>query len=74
MPQSHSSLLVHVIFATKDRIPLLIPAIRAELYAYFAGIAKAESSFAHAMGGIEDHVHLLVTHPEPRPWLRSWKY
>jgi putative transposase len=66
MPQSHSSLLVHIVFATKDRVPFLIPAIRAELYAYFAGIAKAESSFAHAIGGIEDHVHSLVTLPRTK--------
>jgi len=66
MPQSHSSLLVHIIFATKDRLPLLLPFIRKELYAYIAGVAKAESSFAHAIGGIEDHVHLLVTLPRTK--------
>ena len=63
MAQSHSAMLAHLIFSTKNRDPVLRSDIRSELFRYFAGILKSESSTAHAIGGVEDHVHLLVTLP-----------
>jgi len=63
MAQSHSAMLAHLIFSTKNREPILKPEIRFELFRYFTGILKGESSTAHAIGGVEDHVHLLVTLP-----------
>ena len=56
-------MLAHLIFSTKNREPILKPEIRSELFRYFAGILKGEFSVAHAIGGVEDHVHLLVTLP-----------
>jgi hypothetical protein len=38
MPQSLSRILAHLIFSTKNRDPVLIPAIREELHPYLAGI------------------------------------
>lgn len=46
MPSTHSSLHYHLIFSTKDRRPLITKDWRERLHAY--------------LGGIEDHVHLLV--------------
>jgi REP element-mobilizing transposase RayT len=66
MAQSHSSILVHVIFSTKARAPVLAPAVRDELFKYLAGVAKGEGATAHAIGGVEDHVHLLVTLPRTK--------
>jgi hypothetical protein len=38
MPHTYSSLIIHAIFSTKDRRPLLTTAIKEELFAYMGGI------------------------------------
>jgi REP element-mobilizing transposase RayT len=57
---SHTHFLYHIVFATKDRMPLIAAAWEAQLYAYFAGIVKNHNGLLIAIGGIADHVHLLV--------------
>lgn len=59
MPQSLARVLVHVVFSTKHRVPVLTPAIRAELYPYLAGVLNGIGCPSLQVGGIEDHVHLL---------------
>jgi putative transposase len=56
--------LVHIIFSTKDRAPHISPTIAPRLHAYLGGIARNRDCSAIAVGGIEDHVHLLIAiHP-----------
>jgi REP element-mobilizing transposase RayT len=57
---SHTHFLYHIVFATKDRMPLIAAAWEAQHYAYFAGIVKNHNGLLIAIGGIADHVHLLV--------------
>jgi len=52
MPQSLANILVHVIFSTKNRAPLIAPEIEGELYPYLASICHACKSPSHAVGGI----------------------
>jgi putative transposase len=59
MPQSLSCVLVHLIFSTKNRDPVLNPEIRAELHPYLAGVLREDECPALQVGGVEDHVHLL---------------
>ena len=66
MAQSHSSILVHLVFSTKERAPFLIPDIRTELFRYLSGILVGESATPHAIGGVADHVHLLLTLPRTK--------
>jgi REP element-mobilizing transposase RayT len=40
MPQSLSRLIVHIVFSTKARVPILRESIRGELYAYLAGVLR----------------------------------
>ncbi len=61
MAQSLSNVLVHLVFSTKHREPLIDRAIEADLYAYLAGIAKCLGCTTHKIGGIEDHVHVACT-------------
>lgn len=61
MPQSLSSILIHLIFSTKDREPLLTPKIDAELYPYMASIFKAMKSPALIIDGTSDHLHTLFS-------------
>jgi len=53
----------HVVFAVKDRMPLLSTDIRERLYPYLFGIAREHESTLKIAGGTTDHVHLLVSFP-----------
>ena len=70
MSQSLASIVVHLIFSTKQRQRLLVPKIRRDLFLYMAAIAKNESSDVIEIGGVDDHVHLLLTLPRTLPLSR----
>jgi REP element-mobilizing transposase RayT len=60
MSQSLAKILVHTVFSTKDRRPLLRdPSIRAELHRYLGGILANQDCQPIIVGGVEDHVHIL---------------
>ena len=50
--------------------PERLPEIMQELYSYIAGIAHVHESKVHEIGGIEDHVHLLISLPRTLPLSR----
>ncbi len=58
MPQSLSNILLHIVFSTKDRRPLIRPEIEDELYPYLATVAAAVGCPALAVNGTADHVHM----------------
>ena len=60
MPSTHTSLHFHIIFSTKDRLPLITKDWRERLHSYLGGIVKGLEGVPIAVGGVEDHVHLLV--------------
>ena len=65
MPQSLANLLVHLIFSTKDRQPFLRdPKLLAEVHRYLGGLVKQLGGEALAVGGVADHVHLLLVLPK----------
>jgi putative transposase len=59
MPQSLSKILVHLIFSTKHREPLIPPAIRPRLHGYIVGILDNLKSPSLQTGGVADHVHIF---------------
>ena len=59
MPQSLSSILVHLIFSTKNREPFITPAIEPELHPYIAQILRELNSPCLALNGTNDHIHIL---------------
>lgn len=61
MAQTLTSLMIHIVFSTKHRAPLITPEIEPDLYAYLGGIAKNHESSLLAAGGMSDHLHLLVS-------------
>jgi REP element-mobilizing transposase RayT len=61
MPQSFVSLHYHLIFSTKNRLPLIAPEVQPRLFQYIGGILRAEGCVLQAAGGVADHVHLLVS-------------
>jgi hypothetical protein len=60
MPSTYLSLHYHVVFSTKDREPLMVPSWRARLYDYLGGTVRGLGGFPQGVGGVADHVHLLV--------------
>jgi putative transposase len=67
MAQSLANILIHIIFSTKQRQPMILPEITQELYSYMVGIGRVHEAQVHEIGGIEDHVHLLVSLPRTLP-------
>jgi putative transposase len=63
MGDSYSNLLSHIIFSTKNREPLITADLQARLYPYMGGIAREIGATLLTVGGIEDHVHLLIKIP-----------
>jgi putative transposase len=60
MSSTHLSLHYHVIFGTKNHEPTIQPAWRGDLHAYLGGIVRTANGIAESVGGVSDHVHLLV--------------
>jgi REP element-mobilizing transposase RayT len=60
MPSTHTHLLYHIIFATKDRKPLIADSWRARLHEYLGGTVSGLGGTSQGIGGVADHVHLLV--------------
>lgn len=57
-------MLVHIVFSTKDRRPLLNESLRLPLHAYLATVVRDKDCDCFRVGGVADHVHLAVRlHP-----------
>jgi len=61
MAHTFSNILIHVVFSTKERRPIIHDAFRERLWAYMGGVAKNEFGRARAIGGTQDHVHALLS-------------
>src|SRR5260221_10802177 len=53
----------HLVFSTKDRTPCLTPDTNKKLWPYLGGIAKQNKMVALCVGGMPDHIHMLVSMP-----------
>jgi REP element-mobilizing transposase RayT len=63
MPHTFASLLVHVVFSTKDRTPDLSAELSGRLFPYMGGIVRELRGAALIVNGPADHVHLLLSMP-----------
>jgi len=54
---------MHVVFSTKERRKMIPTNMKERLWSYTAGICKHQKVFVHAVGGMEDHIHLLLQFP-----------
>jgi putative transposase len=57
------SLRVHCIFSTKDRTPTIPNDLQDRAWAFIGGIARRCGMTAIAVGGMADHVHILLLLP-----------
>lgn len=60
MAQSLSDILLHVVFSTKNREPLIQPTIESELYPYIIAVCQNLDSPVIKINGVTDHVHILL--------------
>ena len=58
MAHTFSSLYTHIVFGTKRREPMILGS--SEVHSYLGGIVRGFGGSAVKVGGISDHVHLLV--------------
>ena len=56
-----SCLHYHLVFSTKERRPWIVPEWRNDLHAYLGGTVRGLGGVAETVGGIDDHVHLLLS-------------
>jgi putative transposase len=57
---THHSLYNHLIWSTKNREPLINELLETNLYQYISGIIRKKKGSLIKMGGMPDHVHLLI--------------
>jgi REP element-mobilizing transposase RayT len=60
MASTYLSLHYHIVFGTKDRMPLIDASWRPRLHEYLGGTVRGLGAIPEAIGGVADHVHLLV--------------
>lgn len=64
MANSFTELQYHCVFSTKNREKLILPSIEQKVWAIIAKSAQAHGMQARRVGGIENHVHLLIAIPK----------
>jgi putative transposase len=60
MPHTYTNLLVHIVFATKERYRFIQPEFEQRLYEYIGGTIRAMKGICLEIGGDEEHVHILT--------------
>jgi putative transposase len=60
MTHSHKAHFFHLIWSTKNRVKLITPEIQSRLYPYMGGIVRNFNGSLLEIGGMSDHVHLLI--------------
>jgi REP element-mobilizing transposase RayT len=54
---------LHVVFGTKNRVPFIEPELEQPIYNYVSGIGRNLGIPILKIGGMNDHIHILMTLP-----------
>ena len=63
MANTYTSLHYHIVFSTKNRESWISQSIEERVWEYLGGIARNNDIVPVKIGGIDDHVHLVVSIP-----------
>ena len=63
MANTYTALHYQFVFSTKNRRPWIRPEIEERIWEYLGGIARTNKMKPIKIGGIEDHVHMLIGAP-----------
>ena len=64
---SYVSSYHHCVFSTKDRRPMITAALQQRLWPYLGGIARENKMTAIEIGGVQDHIHMVLSLPSSMP-------
>ena len=64
---SYVSSYFHCVFSTKDRRPFITTDLQERLWPFLGGIARENKMRALSIGGVADHVHMLLSLPATVP-------
>jgi len=68
----YSEINFHITWHTKGNLPLIKPELEPKLYQFLKQkILETPEVYFHAVGGIEDHIHLAVSVP-PNLLMSEW--
>lgn len=67
MANTYTSLFYHFVFSTKNRKKWIDKEIETRVWAYIGGIARKHKATAVQVGGIDDHIHVLILSPPKYP-------
>jgi REP element-mobilizing transposase RayT len=60
MGHTYSNALIHFVFSTKNRAPLIAESLQSRLLDYMGGIARQELGQSLRIGGTANHIHALL--------------
>jgi REP element-mobilizing transposase RayT len=63
MANTYTSLHYHIVFSTKGRLRTIERVIEERVWSYLGGVARENRMTALCIGGIEDHIHILLIAP-----------
>lgn len=63
MANTYTSLHYHFVFSTKNRERWISQEIETRVWSFMGGIARENKMFPLMIGGVDDHVHLLLIAP-----------
>jgi putative transposase len=73
MSHTYSSLLYHCVFSTRERRKSIASEIQPRLWAYIGGVTREHGMKALAVGGADDHVHILLSLPASLPVAKAMR-
>jgi putative transposase len=71
MSHTYVSQLVHIVFSTKERANTIPVEMQERLWSFLGGIARKNGFKAIAIGGTENHVHVLLSLPATVPLAKA---
>ncbi|MFN0109206.1 MAG: IS200/IS605 family transposase [Blastocatellia bacterium] len=63
MAHTYASQLMHCVFSTKERRSLITTELQERLWPYLSGIARDNKMKTLSVGGVQDHIHILLSLP-----------
>lgn len=61
MANTYTQMYIQIVFAVKRRQNLIQKKWKDELHKYICGIVNGKGQKVYAIGGVEDHIHILVS-------------
>src|SRR5437764_13383791 len=73
LKMSYTNLLYHIVYGTKDRLPLITKELRPDLHRFLGGLVKDLHGTPLVINGVTDHVHVLGRSPSANRKLNAYE-